>query len=124
MRYDSRMNSLEQAADRFIKLPPLFQDAIRSFDYDKRMSGIAQKHSLHIDQAFQLEKAVADIVFGDIHSNELVGRLQKELHTTAEKANEVAIDVNGIILLPLRELIKSKESTERSDIEADDILDK
>lgn len=124
MRYDSRMNSLEQSAERFIKLPPLFQEAIRSFDYDKKMSGITQKHSLHIDQAFQLEKIVADVVFGDIHSNDMVKKMQQELHTTKELANEVAIDVNGIILVPLRELIKSMQSSDKTDIEADEVLDK
>ncbi len=123
------MNSLEQAADRFIKLPPLFQEAIRNFDYDKKMAGITEKHKLHIDQAFILEKTIADIIFGDIHSDQMIHKLESELHMPKDKVSELAIDVNGIVLLPIREAIKAQQTSERTadgkrnDIEADDILD-
>lgn len=101
------MNTLEQASDRFARLPTDFQAAISHFDYDKRLGAIHKKFKLHIDQSFALEKVVADVIFGTIHSKD-IGRLLKQgLHTTEEQAEEISQEINDQILLPIREAIKS-----------------
>jgi hypothetical protein len=102
------MNSLERAAERFAKLPPGFQRAIIGFDYDKRLAAVQQKFKLHIDQAFMLEKNLADIVFGDAHSTTLTKSLERDLHTTQEQAEQISHDINEHVLLPLREVLKEQ----------------
>ncbi len=103
------MNTLEQASERFAKLPSDFQVVIRNFDYDKRLHDIHKKFKLHIDQSFALEKTVGDVIFGDIHSTEMSEILHHSLHTTKEQADEISMEINDKILLPIREAIKSQQ---------------
>jgi hypothetical protein len=107
------MNTLEQATARFAKLPTDFQEAIRHFDYDKRLSAIHQKFKLHIDQSFALEKAVGDVIFGDIHSTEMHTAILHGLHVTKEQADEISMEINNQILLPIREAIKLVQQDEK-----------
>ncbi len=100
------MNSLEQQTERFAILPPDFQEAIRNFDYDKRLQQIDKKFRLHIDQLVALETALANIVFGELKSMELTSYIETNLRVNREKASEIALDVNENILMPLREKIK------------------
>lgn len=102
------MNSLEQATERFAKLPIGFQEAIKNFDYDHKLAEIHRKYKLHIDQSFALEKSVADLIFGDIKSSDLVTKLKHDLHTTHEQAEQIAFEINDHILLPIREKIKGE----------------
>lgn len=99
-------NSLEQMNDRFQLLPDDAQDAIRQFEYDKALRNIHAKYKLHIDQASSLEKAVASVVFGEARPQSLIMTIQNELRVEAEKAREIAFDVNQMILLPIQEIMK------------------
>ncbi len=111
------MTSLEQDTERFARLPVDFQDALRDFDYDKRLRAIHEKFKLHIDQSFALEKTVGDVIFGDIHSADMQKILQQGLHTTSEQARDISLEINDRVLLPIREAIKARqqEDKERSE---------
>lgn len=94
-------NSLE-ANERFNLLPEDAQSAIREFEYDKTLREIHNSYKLHIDQAYTLEKAVADVIFGEIEPSELITFLKNELRVTQETANQLGSDINSKILLPIQ----------------------
>lgn len=114
------MNTLEQSAERFARLPSDFQEALRHFNYDERLRAIHQKFSLHIDQSFALEKTLGDIIFGDAHSDALQKTLEHALHTTKEQAEDIAIEINGSVLLPIREAIKAQQQKTREEMQGSD----
>lgn len=100
------MNSLERNTDKFTSLPPVFQQAISSFDYDGRLHRVAVKHKLHIDQLVGLERAMSGIVFGDLHAEHLSSQLARDLHLDSAHAVEIAFDLNTEVLAPLKAHIK------------------
>ncbi|HEY1037099.1 MAG TPA: hypothetical protein VGE62_00790 [Candidatus Paceibacterota bacterium] len=100
-------NSLEQISDKFQDLPEDAQAAIRQFEYDKALRAIHMKYKLHIDQAASLEKAVANVVFGEIRPQTLISIIQNELRLDAELAKQVAFDVNERILMPIQEIMRN-----------------
>lgn len=83
-------------------LPNDAQKAIQQFEYDKALKKIHMAYKLHIDQASSLEKIVADIVFGDQRSQEMVHLIERELRLPNEEAVKVALDVNRNILMPIQ----------------------
>ncbi len=103
-------NSLE-ANEKFSSLPEDAKEAIRQFEYDKTLREIHDSYKLHIDQAYSLEKAVADVIFGDIESHQLVSFLQKELRLSADEATMLSGDINAKILLPLQNKMRSMEDS-------------
>lgn len=100
------MNTLEQMKEKFDTLPTDFQEAIRTYPYDQKLQAVAKKFKLHIDQLVELEKAMSDIVFGDLRASNLAHNLGTNLRISQEQANEIALDLNSNILVPLKDLIK------------------
>ncbi|MCF7865577.1 MAG: hypothetical protein K9M11_03675 [Candidatus Pacebacteria bacterium] len=94
-------NSLE-ANEKFKLLPEDAKSAVRDFEYDKTLKVIHDTYKLHIDQAYTLEKAVADVIFGDIEPHDLVSFLKNELRLTPETALQLSTDINTKILLPIQ----------------------
>lgn len=99
-------NSLELMKDRFDLLPEDTKKAISMFDYNSALKEIHSKHHLHIDQAASLEKAVADLVFGQIRSSQLIPIITSELRVDQAKATEIGYDVNTSILKPIQALMQ------------------
>ncbi len=95
-------NSIENMTERFSMLPNDAQKAIQQFEYDKALKKIHITYKLHIDQASSLEKIVADIVFGDKRSQEMVHLIEKELRLPNEEAVKIALEVNRNILMPIQ----------------------
>jgi hypothetical protein len=104
-------NSIEQITERFALLPEDAKKAIHDFDYNGALKQIHDTHKLHIDQAAALEKIVADILFGDTHSTQIIGLLQKDLRLDTEKATQIAVEVNTKILLPIQEKMREIQAT-------------
>ena len=105
-------NSLIKMKDRFVLLPEDAQGAISQFDYDTALRDLQLKHKLHIDQAYSLEKDVADVVFGDKKASDLILHLAQDLHLTEELAKTIAFDVNTTILRPIQDLMKKIQTEE------------
>ncbi|MDQ5912529.1 MAG: hypothetical protein QG568_744 [Patescibacteria group bacterium] len=99
-------NSIELITERFNLLPDDAQSAIKQFDYDTALKEIHQSYKLHIDQASSLEKAVADVIFGELETADLLPFLQTELRLTPEIAMQLTLDVNKKILAPIQEKMK------------------
>lgn len=95
-------NSIVHMTERFERLPVDAQKAIQEFEYDTALKHIHTAYKLHIDQASQLEKIVADIVFGDRRSQEMVTVIEHELRVPNDVAVQIAVDVNGTILVPIQ----------------------
>ncbi len=100
--YNYMPNSIENMTDRFNQLPKDAQKAIQMFDYDKALKKIHLSYKLHIDQASSLEKIIANIVFGEERSQEMVHLIEKELRLSNEDAAKIALDVNRNILMPIQ----------------------
>ncbi len=105
-------NTLIRMKERFERLPEDAQKAISQFDYDGILRNLHLKHKLHIDQASALEKNVADIIFGDKKSSQLILHLEQDLHVGEESAKIIAFDVNDTILKPIQELMKKIQTEE------------
>jgi len=123
------MNTLEHMTERFELLPEDLQEAIRTFNYDQRLHQIQKKFTLHIDQSVSMEKAMADIVFGDLKSIELTSVLHNELRIDHQKAIELALTLNSEVILPLREHLQKlqeqktgHDSTETEDSSLREVL--
>ena len=99
-------NSIELIKERFELLPEDAQKAIQQFEYDKALKEIHSSYKLHIDQAYSLEKAVADVIFGDLETRQLISFLQSELRVTPEIALQLSVDTNTKILIPIQEKMK------------------
>jgi hypothetical protein len=106
------LSGLEKDTVRFNKLPKDFQKAIHLFDYDNALVHIHQKYKLHIDQSAAIERAVMDIVFGDIHSEEIIPIIIRNLHTDSKTAASMALDISNTVLSPIRELVKKVQDEE------------
>jgi len=102
--------------ERFERLPEDAQRAIQEFEYDKALKHIHQVYKLHIDQASSLEKIVADIVFGDRRSQEMVHLIEQELRISNETAVQVALDVNKSILVPIQKIMQKIQLEEGSSV--------
>lgn len=107
-------NSLEQLTERFDVLPEDLKEAIKTFDYDHRLHQIHKKFKLHIDQSVALENAMADIVFGDLKSTDLMHRVQKDLRIGSDNASEIALSLNSEIILPLRAHLQDIQSMQEN----------
>ena len=99
-------NSIELIKERFDLLPEDAQKAIQQFEYDQALREIHASYKLHIDQAYSLEKAVADVIFGDLETHQLVSFLEKELRLTPEIAMKLSMDVNTKILMLIQDKMK------------------
>lgn len=99
-------NSIENMADRFNQLPSDARKAIQRFDYDGALKRIHMQYKLHIDQASSLEKIVADIVFGDSQSQDMVHLIQAELRVDELIAAKIALDLNKNILVPIQRIMQ------------------
>lgn len=99
-------NSIELITERFNLLPEDAQSAIKQFDYDAALKEIHLSYKLHIDQASSLEKAVADVIFGELETTDLLNFLQTELRITPEIAMQLTVDVNKKILIPIQEKMR------------------
>jgi hypothetical protein len=105
-------NSLIKMTERFELLPDDAQKAISRFDYDTVLRSLQLKYKLHIDQAASLEKNVADIIFGDKKSSDLILHLAQDMHIDANLSKTIAFDVNDSILRPIQDLMKKIQTEE------------
>ena len=102
-------NSLE-LKEQFELLPEDAKNAIRQFEYDKKLKEIHDSYKLHIDQAYSLEKAVADVIFGEIEPLQLISFLKNELRLSPEVATQLASDINTKILLPIQKNMRELQA--------------
>lgn len=102
-------NSLE-ANEKFSSLPEDAKEAIRQFEYDKTLKEIHDSYKLHIDQAYSLERAIADVIFGDIEPHQLVSLLKNELRLSPELAEMLSAEINAKMLLPIQAKMRAMES--------------
>ena len=105
-------HSIESQTEKFKLLPDDAQAAIKSFDYDTVLQEIYKSYKLHIDQAYILEKTVAQIVFGEIEASTLLEFIQKELRLDHETAVKITLDVNIKILKRIQEKMREIQSSE------------
>lgn len=94
-------NSLE-LKEQFELLPEDAKNAIRQFEYDKTLKEIHDSYKLHIDQAYSLEKAISDVIFGEIEPHQLIPFLKNELRLSPETSAQLGSDINTKILLPIQ----------------------
>jgi hypothetical protein len=99
-------NSIELMKERFALLPDDAQTAIKQFEFDKALKEIHSSYKMHIDQAYSLEKAVADVIFGDLETAQLISFLKNELRLSPEIAMQLSMDINTKILRPIQDKMK------------------
>jgi len=104
-------NSIERQGNKFNGLPPDFQQAIRTSDYDLGLETITKKHKLHIDQSAVLEDLLARFIFGEIESSNLISEMESKMNLSKDAAVEIVKDIDILVIVPIRENLQKIQSS-------------
>lgn len=98
--------SEEQLSDTFGLLPEDIKKAIVSVDSAQKIRAIADKYSLHIDQAGELGAETGLVLLGETAPQDFLGNVTRELKISPELAGEIIKDVNAQIFFPVRDSLR------------------
>jgi len=104
--------SIERNIAKFENLPEDFKTAIQTSEYDKSLATISQDHKLHIDQSSKLETLLAGLIFGEVRGESIVSEIEEKLNVSNEEAKTIAIQMNNLIIEPIKENLKKIQSKE------------
>ncbi len=99
--------SIERNTEKFASLPLDYQEAIRMSDYDNTLGTITKNHKLHIDQSAILELLLAQLIFGEIESREMISEVESKLHINNTEAVRITAELNELIIKPIKENLKN-----------------
>ncbi len=97
----------KEIKEKFDALPQHLKDYVYSTEMSKVIQTIAAKHSLHIDQAGELEAETAAAMMGVTKVEELEENLASALELDAQKAAAVTKDINEMLFVKIREDMKA-----------------
>ena len=89
--------------ERFVQLPKVVQDAIRSADVEKRMRELAENNKLHLDQWQTLENEVMLALLGFQPTEDLAKNIESQVGVTPEVAKSLAGNISKTVFEPIRE---------------------
>jgi hypothetical protein len=109
----------EQINEKFQKLASPVQDIILSTNTEEAIKTIADKNSLHIDTAGQLNEQITFVMIGLEPASEFIKHIKERLQLPEEKARAVAKDVNEQIFNKIREVLKNTPQQPSHEISTD-----
>lgn len=98
--------SPEEAKARYASLPPEVRSLIYSAEMLMLIRQIAQKYQLHIDQVGALEDETNALMLGFASIEEYPDILTDVLHIEKDTANNIAQDINNLLLEKIRDTMK------------------
>lgn len=97
---------IELARKHYEQLPSVLKQALFSTDIAEKMFEIGKKFGLTIEKTGIMAEETGYVMLGLARPNELVGNLASGLQVNADKAQDVAAEINHQIFFPLREELK------------------
>lgn len=92
--------------EKYKALPSELKDAIFSEEIAEKIQEIGKKYALYIDKIGELGNESGRVMLGLTHPKDFIANLSKRLGVDAEKAKEIAKDVNEQIFAKVRESLK------------------
>ena len=99
--------------EKLKSLPFDLQAALVSVDTANKVGDIAEKHSLHIDQAGALAEVTSFVMLGLIPSKNFVSELVVRAEIKTEEAAEIAKEVNAEIFNSIRQSLQKIQYAEK-----------
>jgi hypothetical protein len=100
-------SKIENLDPRFDTLPKELQEAIALSDWQKKLYEVAAKYKLSIAQMAKLEEATIRFMNGKISPSQYENSLTVDVELDSGKARELATDINGSIMLTIRNSMKN-----------------
>ena len=100
----------------FNKLPKGIKDAILATDLKEKFKTITVKHKLQLDQAADIENETMFVMLGLEHPDDYTENIKREAELTNEEALKITEEVNRVIFLPIRGILRELHE-EKSDVE-------
>lgn len=100
------MNEIElqqKIAEYFAKLSPEMQKVFESMEWLKTLQSISEKYSLNKEQIETLGTETTLVLLGIIQTEEYEENIRKEINLPLEKMEDMILEINSIILSPIRE---------------------
>ncbi|MBI2640855.1 MAG: hypothetical protein HYW91_03165, partial [Candidatus Sungbacteria bacterium] len=110
--------SQEELTEHYDKLPEILKDAMYSSDIASKMVAVGKKFGLTIEKIGIMAEQTGYIVLGLVRPGEFIQILADALGIGADKASEIAKEINSQVLYPLREALKATHQIEISEIES------
>lgn len=102
--------------ERYEKLPSDLREAIFSEENADKIQEISKKYSLYVDKMGELAEESGLVMLGFTHPKDFIKNLSERLGVDAEKAKEIAKDVNEQIFGPVRESLKKLHKISEEEI--------
>jgi hypothetical protein len=98
-------------------LPEDVKEAISSTEVTEKLSEIAKKNNLLIDESGILEEETSYVMLGLTHPNDFAKKIRERLGVDQETANNLVNEVNSGVFLPIRESLMKLHEKEEVSIE-------
>ena len=95
--------------EKFKKVPEKIQDILSGPDTTRQIQEIAKKHGLHIDQMALLSDEIMFLMLGIEPGSEFINNIRKYVRTDKATAQELASEINRVLLSPVRNLLQSQQ---------------
>lgn len=102
----------KQLEEQYDKLPEILKEAIFSSDIANKMMAIGTKFGLSVEGVGFMSEKTGYVVLGLLRPTEFVQTLVDSLGVNADKAREMAKEINSQIFFPLREALKAAHQME------------
>jgi hypothetical protein len=96
----------QQIRAAYDNLPEQVKEVLSSFDPIDAIRDIGAKYNLHLDQVGNLADEIGLVLFGLTKNYEFTDRIQTRLGLNRAQAEQITIDANTEIFLPIREFLK------------------
>lgn len=103
------IHSADEAQAHYDALPHEIQGLLYSPKMFSILKQISDKHHLHIDQAGLLEAETNDVLLGFTLTEDYPAVLKESLNLEQKDADDIATDVNDLLFLPVREIMKQSQ---------------
>jgi hypothetical protein len=98
--------TLEQLEEKYRQLPEAVKEAMYSVETSDAVLAIGKKYNLHIDQIGLLAEEAGLVMLGLTPSYQFIDSIQKKLGVNRATAENITLDVNTEIFLPIREFLR------------------
>ncbi len=91
--------------EQLLELPKINQEALKSFEWEKKLFEIARKYGLHIDQTEDFWTETMLVLVGLEPATTYEDKLMTEIAVSPADAEKITIDVNTQIFGPIHDFI-------------------
>ena len=102
----------QEVEEHFQRLPEPLKEAMMSVENSERIFEVGKKFALTVEQIGFLAEESGYVVLGLTHPQDFVARLGQHMRVDADKAKNIAQEINHRVFFPLREGLKAAHQFE------------